>query len=126
MRLYCCSCGKEVEACLVKGDKIYPHRPDLYKKNFYQCPKCGQYVGCHKDTTRPMGCIPSEAVKIGRKKIHAILDPIWKSGKLTRKEIYKRISDRLGYTYHTGETKSVSECMLVYDIVMEIREEIYS
>lgn len=124
MKIYCCKCRKKVEAYLVTGDKIYPHRPDLYSKHFYECPKCGNYVGCHGTTTRPLGCIPSEEIKIMRKRIHALLDPIWKSGKISRGKMYSAISKRLGYTYHTGETKTIQECLKIYDIITEIKQEL--
>lgn len=124
MKIYCCNCRKKVEAWLVKGDKIYPHRPDLYDKNFYQCPHCGQYVGCHGNSTRPLGCIPSEEVKIARKKLHALMDPIWKKGLISRSKLYSLISKKLGYTYHNGETRTVQECLQVYDIIMQIKADI--
>jgi hypothetical protein len=44
-----------------------------------------------------------------RKHIHAILDPIWKSGKRNRRELYGKLSSRLGYEYHTGEIKDIDE-----------------
>ena len=79
MRLYCCKCGKEVQAALVKGDVIYPHRPDLSQLNFYQCPVCKNYVGCHKGTKRALGCIPTKELRLARNKLHAKMDPLWKN-----------------------------------------------
>lgn len=124
MRIYCCNCRKEVEAQLVKGHVIYPHRPDLYKKYHYLCPLCGGYVGCHKGTTRPLGCIPTEAIKIARKKLHAKMDPLWKSGLISRGKLYALISKELGYTYHNGNTRTVQECLRVYDIVDNIEKQV--
>lgn len=122
MRIYCCYCRKEVQAGLLKGKQIYPHRPDLYNLNFYECPICGRYVGTHKGTTRPLGCIPTEAIKIARQKVHAKMDPLWKNRLISRKQLYKQISDKLGYSYHTGETRSVQECLRVWDIIDEIEK----
>ena len=34
MNAYCCECKKEVKAEVVGGEIIYPHRPDLYDKDF--------------------------------------------------------------------------------------------
>ena len=39
MKIYCCNCEKEVECILVDGKVVYPHRQDLYSKNFYKCLK---------------------------------------------------------------------------------------
>lgn len=121
MKIYCCNCRKDVEAALVHGDVVYPHRPDLFKKHFYMCPYCGKFVGCHGLSTRPLGCIPTEEIKIARKRIHAKIDPIWKTGKMSRRELYKYISEKLGYTYHTGETRTVQECFKILDIVEKLQ-----
>ena len=66
MKLQCINCNKEVEAKLVTGAIIYPHRPDLAKKYFYKCPICGEYVGCHPSSTKPLGCIPSKELRQAR------------------------------------------------------------
>lgn len=124
MKIWCCNCQKEINGALVTGAIVYPHRPDLYKKYFYMCPKCGKFVGCHPGTKRPLGCIPTEAIKEARKRIHAKMDPLWKSGKITRPQLYRLISKKLGYTYHNGETKTVIECMKVWDIVDEIEQSL--
>ena len=124
MRLYCCKCGKEVQAALVKGDVRYPHRPDLSQLNFYQCPVCKNYVGCHKGTKRDLGCIPTKELRLARNKLHAKMDPLWKNKLITRVELYSRLSKELGYTYHNGETKSVQECLHVWDLIDKIEKEL--
>lgn len=37
---------------LVTGKTIYPHRPDLVAKRFWQCAPCDAYVGCHPPAGR--------------------------------------------------------------------------
>jgi hypothetical protein len=108
----------------VSGDVIYPHRPDLYNQKFYICPKCGKYVGTHKGTIRPLGCIPTNELKVERQKIHTKMDILWKTKQISRNKLYKLISQKLGYNYHTGETRTVQECLKVLDIIDEIRKEI--
>jgi hypothetical protein len=124
MRIWCCKCNKTVNGILTTGKEIYPHRPDLYKKNFYKCPHCGGYVGCHQNSRRPLGCIPTEELKIARMRLHAKMDPLWKSKKITRKELYTLLKNKLGYTYHNGETRTVQECLKVWDILDEIEKEL--
>ena len=125
MLIYCCKCEKDVQAPIVKGSEIYPHRPDLYNLNFYKCPICGNYVDCHKGTVRPLGCIPTRELRLARNKLHAKMDPLWKDKKLiSRKDLYAKISEKLGYTYHNGETKTLIECFKVYDIVETIEQEL--
>jgi hypothetical protein len=74
MCIYCCKCGGYVNARLTDGKETYPHRPDLYGLPFWRCDTCKNFVGCHhktKERTRPLGCIPTKAIKDARKKIHA-------------------------------------------------------
>ena len=110
MKLQCINCNKDVEAELVTGDVIYPHRPDLINRNFYKCPFCGEYVGCHPNTIKPLGCIPSKELRQARIKVHNKLDYLWKNKKYKRHKIYKALSDYFGYEYHNGQTKTVEEC----------------
>lgn len=122
-KIYCCGCGGKVSAKLTDGSKIYPHRPDLGNLPFWLCSTCGNYVGCHhktKDRTRPLGDIPTREVRNARQHIHRILDPLWKSGRFRRGEIYQMISNRIGYQFHTAEILSVQQAREVYRIIQEI------
>lgn len=120
MKIFCCTCNEDVEAVLIHGTDCYPHRKDLASLRFYQCPVCKNFVGTHKGTDRPLGVIASAEIKKERMKIHSVLDPLWKSKKYPRKELYKQISSRLGYDYHTANLKSIEECRKVYSIVSDI------
>jgi len=110
-------------ARLTNGGEIYPHRPDLADLPFWRCDACGNYVGCHHKTkvrTRPLGCIPTKKLKKARQHIHKILDPVWQSGRMTRKEIYAKLSEKLGWSYHTAKIRSVEDARNVYRFVQEI------
>jgi len=116
----CCECGDKVQARLTDGTEIYPHRPDLKELPFWKCDQCGNFVGCHhktKNRTRPLGCIPTPEIKNARKEIHKILDPIWQSGKMSRKDIYAKLTKELGWKYHTANIRSIEEARQVYRIV---------
>ena len=122
MIIYCCGCSKLVEPRLTDGEEIYPHRRDLFSLPFWKCDTCNNFVGCHhktKDRTRPLGCIPTKEIKEARIHIHAILDPIWKSGKIQRKHLYARLSEKLGYQYHTAELRSIEQARKVYRIIRD-------
>lgn len=125
--IYCTGCEKDVEARLTDGKERYPHRPDLYSIPFWKCDTCGNYVGCHYKTnkpTNPLGCIATSAILDARKKIHAILDPLWKSGVISRVRIYGYVSYLLGYTYHNGEIRSIEEARTIYKIVAQLSNEL--
>lgn len=117
MKIYCTGCERDVTARLTDGAEIYPHRPDLHSLPFWKCDTCGNNVGCHhktKNRTRPLGHISTPELKKARREIHKILDLIWQCGKITRKDLYAALSDRLGWKYHTAKIRSVEEARNVY------------
>lgn len=119
--IYCCGCEAVVKARLTNGAEIYPHRQDLHSLPFWKCDHCGNFVGCHHKTsnrTQPLGCIPTPEIKKARQHIHALIDPLWQSGKYTRGEVYKNMSDGLGWRYHTAKIRSVEEARNVYRVAM--------
>jgi hypothetical protein len=123
-RIWCCGCEREVDARLTNGREIYPHRKDLASLPFWRCDTCKNFVGCHhktKDRTRPLGCIPTKAIKDARQHIHRILDPIWQSKRMARGEVYAAIAKRMDKPeYHTAEIRTVEEARQVYRIVSEL------
>lgn len=122
MKIYCVGCKEKINAVLLTGKEIYPHRKDLYGKKFYQCPKCLNYVGCHPNTTTPLGFIPTKELKQARIAVHNKMDMLWKNGKISRKDLYKKISDYMGYEYHNARTTSVDECKKALSAVQKIEE----
>ncbi len=120
MKIYCAVCDSDQECHEATGKEIYPHRQDLYDLQFWQCSQCGGYVGCHKDTGNPLGIIVSKEVKSARVHIHKLLDPPWKSNRIKRTELYRRISEALGYEYHTAEVKTITEARHVYRAIQAI------
>ena len=124
MDIYCCGCAKTVNARLTDGAEIYPHRSDLASMPFWKCATCLNFVGCHhktKNRTQPLGCIATKELKNARQHIHKLIDPIWQSGQMTRKEMYKRLSDELGWKYHTAKIKTIEEARQVYRLARLIK-----
>lgn len=89
----CHYCGKEVT--IESGKYVYPHRPDLYKLNFYVCKPCEAYVGCHKNTTTPLGTVANAELRQHRSLCHTVFDPMWRNGSMTRSEAYSWLSTNL-------------------------------
>jgi hypothetical protein len=55
--------------------------------------------------------------------VHAKIDPLWRSGQHQRKEVYKYLSNQLGYQFHTGEsTKETCREVLGLEIKIDIAE----
>jgi hypothetical protein len=72
----CPYCGAEVK--LVGGEAIYPHRPDLFEKRFWQCAPCQAYVGCHGNTTEPLGRLANAELRQAKMAAHRAFDPLWR------------------------------------------------
>jgi len=120
--IYCCGCNEKVEARLTRGSEVYPHRGDLSNLPFWKCDTCRNYIGCHHKTkkpTQPLGCIPTPEIRRARKHIHALLDPIWQSGRVGRRDLYKQISARIGWKYHTAKIRSIEEARSIYRVIKE-------
>lgn len=122
--IWCCGCGHDVQARLTNGAEIYPTRRDLAALPFWRCDECRNFVGCHHKTRKPatpLGCIPTPSLKQARQSIHRILDPLWKSGRMTRREVYQRIAEMVGKAeYHTAEIRTLDEAREVYRAVKQI------
>jgi hypothetical protein len=89
----CLECG--AIAKLVGGERIYPHRPDLYHKRFWLC-ECGAYCGCHGVTTRPLGNPAGPETRRARNAAHQNFDPLWKSRQMDRRAAYAWLSREMG------------------------------
>lgn len=117
--IYCCACEQTVAAEKVTGRVVYPHKPELGRLNFYQCPDCKNFVGCHRHRPdQPLGVIATPVIKQLRMQIHNLIDPLWQAGRFNRSEIYREISRHLGIAeYHTAEIKSVKDAQSVIKFV---------
>lgn len=117
MKLWCCQCQTDVDARLTRGAEVYPHRPDLARLPRWICDVCKNHVGTHhktSDPTRPLGNIPTSDIRLARTKIHELIDPAWRSGRLRRREIYQHLSEKVGREYHTADIRTIEEARLVY------------
>lgn len=95
----------------------------IFETYLWKCDGCSNFVGCHHKTKNPMtplGCIPPPEIKSERQHIRALLDPIWQSGMMCRKEAYAKISERLGWTYHTVKIRSIEEAREVYRVIRDL------
>jgi hypothetical protein len=129
MRIWCCGCGRNVNARLTDGAEIYPHRADLRILPFWRCDACGNFVGCHhktKNRTAPLGCIPTPELKGARMHLHALIDPIWQSGLMGRRELYKALSREVGWEYHTAKIRTIEEARKVYKAAQKLQRELVS
>lgn len=122
-KVTCPYCGCDAE--LVGGAEIYPHRADLHGQWFWRCAPCVAYVGCHKpnpkmgfDGTQPLGRLANAELRKAKTEAHAAFDPLWKTGKLSRRKAYAWLAGSLGIPIsecHIGEF-DVTTCARVVSL----------
>jgi len=93
-----------------KNEAKWCENKEKYGKNFgksymcYYCKPCDAYVGCHENTTRPLGTMANKELRGWRMKAHDSVDPLWREGKMPRREVYKMLNEKLGKSVHIGES----------------------
>ncbi len=111
--LICPYCG--AHAVLVEGHEVYPQRPDLYDKRFWACLPCEAWVGCHPNTTKPLGQLADDVLRMWRQRAHRAFDPLWKTHGWGRSSAYRWLAEMLGVpgqkchmgTFNMGQCKAV-------------------
>lgn len=126
--IYCVACHREVKARLTDGFEIYPAREDLWGLPFWKCDDCGNHVGCHHKSnqpTKPLGCIATPELYAMRSEIHAVIDPLWKTKKISRGALYHAMGKVLGRPYHTGELQSMEEAEMMLSFAKSFSKQFY-
>ena len=122
--LKCPYCGKS--SFLVTGKHVYPHRPDLHWKKFYVCDPCDARVGCHGNTSRPMGYLANAELRRLKMNAHRWFDRIWRQKYMERKAAYKWLAHKMGMTEdecHIGKFNP-EQCCKVVELAKEKLESI--
>lgn len=105
------------EAQWVDNSVVYGRR---YGKSYmcYYCKPCDAYVGCHNNTTRPLGTMANKELRDWRMKVHAHIDPVWKYGKKSRGAVYAILKENFGRQIHVGES-DIETCKQILSIRFE-------
>lgn len=99
MTVTCPYCGNPAQ--FVSGAVVYPHRDDLGDKQFWLCEPCWAYVGCHINTTVPLGRLANAELRKAKVAAHNAFDPLWRSKPQNlrsqyRKTAYKWLAGAMG------------------------------
>jgi hypothetical protein len=98
----CNYCHKDAQ--WVSNEKIYGRR---YGQSYmiWHCEPCKAYVGCHRNTKRPLGTLAKIELRELRKKAHSVFDPLYRDFRsATRTKEYKHMSEYFGKEMHIGES----------------------
>ncbi|WP_028492623.1 zinc-finger-containing protein [Thioalkalivibrio sp. ALE19] len=118
----CPYCGERSER--VTGAEVYPHRPDLAGKAFYQCAPCDARVGCHPGTNKPLGRLANAALRRAKSRAHKAFDGLWRDGSMTRSEAYAWLAEQMDLPVkrcHIGQFDE-AQCEQVVTICSEAIE----
>ena len=109
----CPYCTKE--ATWVENKVIYGRN---YVKSYmaWWCGDCRAYVGCHQNTKKPLGTMANAELRQWRRNTHTVIDPLWKSGKYKRSNVYRMLSDAFHQEIHIGEA-DVEGCKAIIETV---------
>lgn len=95
----------------------------------YVCTKCHASVSTHKNNfKRALGRLADKPTREMRKKCHEVFDNIWKSkggNKNLRRELYKRLADRLNIDVEDCHFSwfSLDELYKAYEVCKELKIE---
>lgn len=118
----CRYCGGIID--IVPALRIYgssTERLGLTDESLYLCQNCNARVGCHRGTTRPLGNVANEVLRLKRKETHEVFDRFWRSRGMSRSRAYAWLSAQLripeGRT-HIGSFE-MDTCQQVIDLCRE-------
>lgn len=91
---------------------VWTENKAVYGKNYgrsfmmWWCQPCDARVGCHNNTRKPLGSLANAETREWRKKAHALFDPLWKGGQMSRDKAYRLLSGAFHRKMHIGESDS--------------------
>jgi len=115
--MICPYCKKEAK--WIPNEQVYGRR---FGKSYmcYYCKDCNAYVGCHNNTKQALGTMANPALRKMRQHVHGILDPLWESGKMKRKEVYQKLRQIFGKEIHVGES-DIEQCKDIIRALEKLR-----
>jgi hypothetical protein len=86
----------------------------------WACRPCDAWVGTHKNSPehKPLGRLANAELRKAKMAAHAVFDPLWKSGRMSRKEAYSMLSEKMSIPKdqaHIGMF-DVDQCKAVVNI----------
>ncbi len=114
---YCGGVIKLVPAISVYGETA-AKRLGLEHEHIYQCQNCNARVGCHRGTTRPLGNVANETLRLKRRETHQVFDDYWKQRGMSRTAAYRWLAKQMGLSEgkaHVGGFE-MDQCQRVVDL----------
>ena len=122
----CRYCGGIIR--LVPASTIYgasAERLGMTDEKVYQCQNCNARVGCHKGTTRALGHVANETLRLKRIETHQVFDAFWKHKGMSRTKGYQWLARQMGLPerlVHIGGFE-MDQCQKVIDLCRKEQED---
>ena len=90
----------------------------MQNEYLYQCQNCNARVGCHKGTTRPLGDVANEILRLKRIEAHQVFDAYWQKMHISRTKAYQWLARELKLSEedtHIGGFE-IDTCQRVIDL----------
>lgn len=93
---------------------------EIYGRNYgdsymcWLCRPCHAYVGCHNNGKTPLGTLANKETREWRVKAHAVIDPLWKSGAIDRRKLYKKLNGLFSKEFHIGSS-NIEDCKKIIE-----------
>jgi hypothetical protein len=100
MTVTCPYCGGDAE--WISNEAVYGRRYG-HSWMIWLCRPCEAFVGCHKNTQKPLGTLARRDLRRLRIAAHGHIDPLWRSGRYRRKTVYRALARVFGREVHIGE-----------------------
>ena len=113
---YCGGIIRLVSAADVYGSST--ERLGMQNEYLYQCQNCNARVGCHQGTTRPLGDVANEILRLKRIEAHQVFDACWKKMHISRTKAYQWLARELKLSEedtHIGGFE-IDTCQRVIDL----------
>ena len=115
-KLVCPYCGGQAE--WVDNSVVYGKTVGRFTKIWW-CAKDRAYVGCHNNTMRPLGTMANAQLREWRRRTHREIDVLWTMKKMTRDQMYRRLSEMLGHEVHVAWA-DVDECERIMEAAKKL------
>ncbi|WP_409969875.1 zinc-finger-containing protein [Bengtsoniella intestinalis] len=117
--IICRYCGGKITLAdprEIFGDSV--ERLGLDGEYIYLCRTCNARVGCHKGTTRPLGNVANEVLRLKRRETHQIFDTFWSEAGMTRTRAYQWLGQQMGMSARKAHIGSfeMDQCQQVIDL----------
>ena len=113
---YCGGVIKLIPASAVYGEST--QRLGMESEFVYQCQNCNARVGCHKGTTRALGNVANEVLRLKRRETHKVFDAFWQGNGMSRTKAYKWLAAQMRLSEkdaHIGGFE-MDQCQQVIDL----------